>query len=46
MFRVMRRKRQQTTEAEALAILDQAITGVLAVNGEQGYPYTIPDNYL
>ena len=46
MFRVMRRKRQQTTEAEALAILDQAITGVLAVNGDQGYPYTIPVNYV
>lgn len=46
MFRVMRRKRQQTTEAEALATLDQAITGVLAVNGDQGYPYTIPVNYV
>jgi len=38
----MRRTRQQLTEAETVAILDAATSGVLAVIGADGYPYAVP----
>ena len=42
MFRDMRRKKQQLSEDECLAILDAATSGVLAVLGDDGYPYGVP----
>ncbi len=42
MFREMRRKRQQLPEEECLRILREATSGVLAVEGDGGYPYAVP----
>ncbi len=42
MFREMRRSRQQLPEAEARALLQSCTSGVLAVHGDDGYPYTVP----
>lgn len=46
MFRTMRRKGQQLPEDECRRILRECRTGVLAVLGDDGYPYTIPLNYF
>ena len=45
-FRAMRRSRQQLSQEEAAAILEEGLTGILGVNGDMGYPYTVPVNYL
>ena len=42
MFREMRRKQQALTQAECVAVLQAAKRGVLAVHGEDGYPYAFP----
>lgn len=46
MFREMRRIKQQLPAGEAAAILDQGTSGVLAVLGDDGYPYTVPLSYV
>ena len=46
MFREMRRSRQQLSEAESVEILKAGKTGVLGVLGDDGYPYTVPVNYV
>lgn len=46
MFREMRRKNQQLSNEEATEILMSGETGVLGVNGDDGYPYTVPLNYV
>ena len=46
MFRAMRREKQQLSNQEAVRILEQGKTGVLAVISENGYPYTVPLNYV
>ena len=46
MFRAMRRSKQQLTDNEVIAILEQGEVGVLAVLGDEGYPYTVPINYV
>ena len=46
MFREMRRFKQQLTEEEADKILENGKTGILAVNGDDGFPYTVPINYV
>lgn len=46
MFRTMRRFKQQLSQAECEAVLSRAPRGVLAVHGEDGYPYAFPMNYL
>lgn len=46
MFREMRRKRQQLTEAECVEILMKNTSGVLAVFGDGGYPYAVPLSYV
>ena len=46
MFREMRRKKQQIPDNEAIAILENGKVGILAVNGDNGYPYTVPLNYM
>ncbi len=45
MFRDMRLKENETTRKEAEEMLCNALSGVLAVNGDDGYPYTIPLNF-
>ncbi|MCR4994502.1 MAG: pyridoxamine 5'-phosphate oxidase family protein [Bacteroidales bacterium] len=45
-FRTMRRKRQQLSDAESIAILQSATSGVLAVLGDEGYPYAVPLSYV
>ena len=42
MFREMRRKNQQLPEDECCRILRTATSGVLAVAGDDGYPYAVP----
>ncbi len=42
MHEPMRRKRQLLSDEEAVAILDAATAGVLAITGEDGYPYAVP----
>lgn len=44
MFRAMRREKQQLSNQEAVRILEQGKTGILAVISENGYPYTVPLN--
>ncbi|MBQ8599017.1 MAG: pyridoxamine 5'-phosphate oxidase family protein [Oscillospiraceae bacterium] len=46
MFREMRRKNQQLPQEEALEILKKATSGVLAVLGDEGYPYAVPLSYV
>ncbi|PKM63567.1 MAG: 5-nitroimidazole antibiotic resistance protein [Firmicutes bacterium HGW-Firmicutes-20] len=45
MFREMRRFKNQLSEEEVDSILKKHSSGVLAVHGENGYPYTIPISY-
>lgn len=42
----MRRIRQQLTEEESKSILQNAYRGILAVNGDNGYPYALPINFV
>ncbi len=42
MFRAMRRKKQLLPEAETIAMLQTCTSGVLAVHGDDGYPYAVP----
>jgi len=46
MFREMRRKRQLLERPACISILQNAVSGVLAVHGEEGYPYAVPLNYV
>lgn len=46
MFRNMRRFKQQLSEQECIDVLTYAPRGVLAVHGEDGYPYAFPMNYI
>lgn len=46
MFREMRRKKQLLADDVAKSILEHGITGVLGVLGDNGYPYTVPLNYV
>ena len=45
MFREMRRKKQQLTDAECIDILARNTSGVLAVLGDDDYPYAVPLSY-
>lgn len=45
MFREMRRSNYQLSEEEIDSILLKHTSGVLAVHGDDGYPYTIPISY-
>jgi nitroimidazol reductase NimA-like FMN-containing flavoprotein (pyridoxamine 5'-phosphate oxidase superfamily) len=42
MFRGMRRTRQLLSEAETVQMLREATSGVLAVQGDDDYPYAVP----
>lgn len=46
MFRDMRRWKQQLTEAECVEVLQTQPRGILAVHGEDGYPYAVPMDFL
>ncbi len=45
MFRPMRRFKQQMTPEACVEILKKSMRGVLAVSGDEGYPYTVPIDY-
>ena len=46
MFREMRRSRQQLSLEAATEILNRNTGGVLAVSGDDGYPYAVPMSYV
>ena len=46
VFRKMRRIKQQLTAEECETILNQSTSGVLALNGDGGYPYAVPLSYV
>ena len=41
MFREMRRKKQLLTPEERAAVLHRGTSGVLALAGDDGYPYAV-----
>lgn len=45
MFRELTRKNQALTMEECVQILNTQTRGVLAVNGDDGYPYAMPMNH-
>ena len=45
-FREMRRKRQQLSNDESVAILEKATAGTLALLGDDDYPYAVPISYV
>ena len=46
MFRSMRRYKQQLSKEECEGLLAVAPRGVLAVLGDEGYPYAVPLNFV
>lgn len=42
----MRRKKQELSKEECIDILQTAKTAVLGVVGDDGYPYTVPINFV
>lgn len=46
MFRPMRRQKQILPEEETRTILEMATSGVLALIGDDGYPYALPLSYV
>lgn len=46
MFREMRRKNQILPLEETVQILNHGTSGILAVSGDDGYPYAVPLSYV
>ena len=46
MFRELRRKRQALSAEECAAVLLRGTSGVLALSGDNGYPYAVPISYV
>ena len=46
MFRPMRRKAKETSIETAKELLRNERRGIFAVNGDEGYPYAVPVNYV
>lgn len=46
MFKEMRRKKQLLSPEETAAVLHKGTSGVLALSGEDGYPYAVPISYV
>lgn len=46
MFREMRRRAQALTDAQCEEILSRGSSGVLALAGDDGYPYAVPLSYV
>ena len=42
----MRRIRQQLSQEECQAVLARGTSGVLALSGDEGYPYALPISYV
>ena len=42
MFKEMRRHKQLLNAEETAAVLERGTSGVLALSGEDGYPYAVP----
>lgn len=45
MFRPTRKPKKEISEQECIELLNTGKRGVLAVNGDDGYPYTVPINF-
>ncbi len=46
MFREMRRKKQLLSLDDSIAVLTHCTSGVLAVSGDDDYPYAVPLSYV
>lgn len=46
MFRDMRRKRQVLSKEDTAAVLYRGMSGVLALAGDDDYPYAVPISYV
>lgn len=46
MFREMRRKKQELSARECTEFLEQSTSGVLALAGDDGYPYSVPITHV
>ena len=46
MFREMQLKREALDEASVKKILEEGTSGVLALQGDDGYPYAVPMSYF
>ena len=46
MFPEMRRKKQQLSPEACIAILDRGTSGILALCGDDGWPYAVPLSYV
>ena len=46
MFREMRRKKQLLSETETIEILQSCTSGVLAIHGDDDYPYAVPLSFV
>lgn len=46
MFRKMRRNKQALSVEESIAVLNNGTSGVLAVSGDDDYPYAVPLSYV
>lgn len=46
MFHEIRRSKQRLPQAEVLEILSRASSGVLALAGDEGYPYAVPLSFV
>ncbi len=46
MFREMRRSKQRLPQEVAVEILKRNTSGVLALSGDDGYPYAVPMSYV
>ncbi|MCF0123157.1 MAG: pyridoxamine 5'-phosphate oxidase family protein [Ruminiclostridium sp.] len=46
MERKMHKSKRQLPDAEAKALFEKGHHGILAVNGDDGYPYAVPVNYI
>lgn len=46
MFREMRRKRQALSREEISSVLYRGTSGVLALSGDDNYPYAVPVSYV
>ena len=44
-FRELARVKQRLTDEQCAEVLGSALRGVLAVNGDDGYPYCLPINF-
>lgn len=46
MFRELRRKKQVLSSEDCTKILGDGTSGVLALSGDNGYPYAVPISYV